>query len=313
MKRIVIVTACDDKYSPHCGALAASIFHNNTTCQIEFNILTDYISPGNKGKFAQLANDFHQTINIINVDKSRFDNMPIGELFEDHINISTYYRLLITEVFSTEDKILYLDSDIIVRKNLANLWDTDLEGFAFGGVRDITAMQQSCPIRLQYPVFDSYYNAGVGLYNLKYLRQTNFEGIVADFIKNNFSLIVCHDQDILNACFHGRFKSISETWNMVNDFLLYRYSYCGENEEAFNRAKKDCAIVHFTTSMKPWYKECQNPYKYEYWKYLKMTLWKDNKEISFFKNRWARFIYLLKGYLKVILLAVGIKRGFVRL
>lgn len=312
MEKIIIVAACDDKYSSHAGALAASVFANNQDVVVEFNLLTDFMSEENQQKFLQLATTFKQVVKIIHVDKSRFENLPIGQAFEDHINISTYFRLLIPDVFCSEDKILYLDSDMIVRKSLLPLWNSEIRNYAFLGVRDIEEMQQTNPLRLNYPIEDSYFNAGMGLYNLDYLKQLGFNEIVSEFIANHSNLIICHDQDILNACFHGKFKPVSETWNMLNDFLTYRYQYYGEDKTSFEAAKKDCCIVHFTTAIKPWHKECQNPYKSDYWKYLKMTPWKDEKPVFFFSNIYQRYMYLSKWRIKKIISKIGFKRGYIK-
>lgn len=173
MEKIIIVAACDDKYSSHAGALAASVFANNQDVVVEFNLLTDYMSEENQQKFLQLATTFKQVVKIIHVDKSRFENLPIGQAFEDHINISTYFRLLIPDVFCSENKILYLDSDMIVRKSLLPLWNSEIRNYAFLGVRDIEEMQQTNPLRLNYPIEDSYFNAGMGLYNLDYPQIRN--------------------------------------------------------------------------------------------------------------------------------------------
>lgn len=313
MEKIIIVAACDDNYSSHAGALATSIFANNRDVIVEFNLLTDYLSEGNRIKFRKLAAMYHQTVNIINVDKSRFESLPIGESFEDHINICTYYRLLIISIFKDVDKVIYLDCDMIVRKSLLPLWHEDVEGYAFAGVMDITSMQKSCPLRLHYPVEESYYNSGMCVYNLKYLREISFDDIVAGFIAQHANLIVCHDQDIMNACFHGKYKTVEETWNMLNDFLVYRYDYNGIDEVSFEAAKRDCSIVHFTTAIKPWHKECQNPYTYEYWRYLRMSPWQKEHSVSFFSSTCQSVLYRLKWSLKKVLAGVGIKRGYIKL
>lgn len=312
MEKIIIVAACDDKYSSHAGALAASIFANNSEVAVEFNLLTDYLSEENRRKFEQLATKFHQIVHIVDVDKSRFESLPIGEAFEDHINVCTYYRLLIPSILQDVNKLIYLDCDMIVRESLLPLWQEDVEGYAFAGVMDIASMQRTCPLRLHYPVAESYYNSGMCVYNLRYLREHAFDDIVSDFITHHADLIVCHDQDIMNACFHGQYKPVPEKWNMLNDFLAYRYEYNGEDVPSFESAKRDPAIVHFTTAIKPWHAECQNPYTDEYWKYLRMTPWKDERPVRFFPSSRQSFLYRMKWGLKRVLAGVGIKRGYVR-
>ena len=46
--------------------------------------------------------------------------------------------------------------------------------YAIAGVKDIISNQLSGPRRLGYDSKDSYFNAGVGVWNIVYLREHNF-------------------------------------------------------------------------------------------------------------------------------------------
>ena len=70
MERIVIVTACDDKYAQYCGVLITSIFDNNKENNVIVNILTDYISDENRNLMQQLERMYGRNINIINIDNA---------------------------------------------------------------------------------------------------------------------------------------------------------------------------------------------------------------------------------------------------
>lgn len=312
-ENLIVVTACDDKYCPHSGAMLASLFTNNSRYSITANILTDDMSALNRTRFQEMESMFGQKINVILVDKKQFEHLPIGEYFADHINICTYYRLLAVNLFPQEHRILYLDSDIIIRHDVSEFWKMNLDNCAFAGVKDVSFMLETCPQRLSYPVSDGYFNAGVGLYNLDYLRSVDFNAIISEYIASNLDNILYHDQDILNACFHGKFKSVSEKWNMVNDFLLRNYQYKGDDYISFNMARTDASIVHFTSLYKPWYRECQNPYKKDYWKYLKMTPWKEMQPQNIIQSKLKRYKYYLKEYIKKMLGVLGLKYGYIRL
>lgn len=272
MERIVIVTACDDKYAQYCGVLITSIFDNNKENNVIVNILTDYISDENRNLMQQLERMYGRNINIINIDKELFSALPLPS-HAPQINICTYYRLLIPTLFPTEERVLYLDCDMIVRKNLMELWKTDLKGYAFAGVRDCYQMQRAC-IRLNYTLDEYYYNAGMGLYNLNYLREIGFDKIVKTFIHEHYDLIICHDQDILNACFHGQFKSVSVRWNLLDVFIRRDYKYPYDDKDDFISSCKDGAIIHYSgPCSKPWFKDTLHPYVKDFLHYYEISPW----------------------------------------
>ena len=49
-----------------------------------------------------------------------------------HISVETYYRFLIQKVLPFYDKVLYLDSDIIINGDIAKLYNIDLQGKLLG-------------------------------------------------------------------------------------------------------------------------------------------------------------------------------------
>lgn len=307
MERIVIVTACDDNYAPYCGILITSIFYNNKGSKVIVNILTDYISEKNRALLEQLADSFGQTINVVYIDKKLVSHLPLPS-HAPQINICTYYRLLIPTIFPNEERIIYLDCDMIVRKSLVDLWNTDLTGVAFAGVRDCYLMQSSCCIRLKYPVEDYYYNAGMGLYNITYLLEVGFDKIVKKFVDNNYDLIKCHDQDILNACFHGHFKSVSTTWNMLDIFLHRSYPYEYDDIDDFLCSRKDPAILHYSgPCSKPWFKDTFHPYLKDFLKYYEMSPW--DFEMKYRLPFFPRIKSYVKHYLHELLGSIGLKYG----
>lgn len=306
MERIVVVSACDDKYAQYCGILITSIFDNNKDSEVVANILTDYISEDNRKLLKLVADKYCQTINVIDIDKSQFAHLPLPA-HAPQINICAYYRLLIPALFSSEDRVLYLDCDMIVRKSLVDLWRTDMVDYAFAGVRDSYLMQRCCS-RLKYPLEEYYYNSGMLLFNIKYLKENNYDFIVQKLIKDHYDLIVCHDQDILNACFHGHFKPISTTWNMLDIFLHRDYPYEYEDIADFRSSRVDPAILHYSgPCSKPWFKDTYHPYKYEFLKYYEMSPWRF--EMKYRLPLMLRIESYVKYYWHEFLGFIGLKYG----
>ena len=70
------------------------------------------------------------------IDKELFEGYKTGP----HINYATYFRFFATAVVESE-KVLYLDSDIIVTGDLSTLFEIDLKGYSIGAVDDVYAYE----------------------------------------------------------------------------------------------------------------------------------------------------------------------------
>lgn len=297
MEPIHIACACDNNYVPHCGALIMSIFENNKNNNIDVNVVTDGFSDENIAKLKQVERHYRQKINIVKIDISRLANFPIEKSFNGYINLSTYYRLLLPDLFPNYDKILYLDCDIIVRGDLGQLWNTDISKYSIAGIHDSTSMVVTGPQRLCYPETESYYNAGVGLYNLDYLRKIDFVSKAFEYIKSNKEKIRFQDQDVLNGVLHGTFKQISVKWNLMEVFLLKKPLIESEMMADLSSCITSPSVIHYTNVLKPWFKECNHPYKSEYWKYIHMSPWK-NVKAQYKYNFTKRTALYVKRFIK---------------
>ena len=59
---------------------------------------------------------------------------------------SAYVRLAVSKNLDNIDKFIYIDCDTLILQNLEELWDTDIDGYAVGGVSD--AMSARCNLAL---------------------------------------------------------------------------------------------------------------------------------------------------------------------
>lgn len=303
MADIKIACACDNNYVTHCGALIASIFANNRKNRVEANILTDGISNENKRKLELLANEFNQEVKIVVIDSSLFSVFS-KSVSKIKLPIQTYYRLIIPTIFKAYDKILYLDVDMIVCADLAEIWNINLEDKVIAGVPDTARNIAPACKRLGYPISDSYYNAGFGLYNLNAMRKTGLWEKAIDIVMKNPEKLLYHDQDLLNCIYHGQFLEVSLKWNFMQPFFMLEPSVVDRQKAELDKYIHNPCIIHYTASLKPWFIECEHPYKSEYWKYLKMTPWNDRKPVHVYYNLRTLLNYLhtklveLKFYLK---------------
>ncbi len=284
--RIIVVCAADNKYAPYCGAMITSLFHNNNNNEVEVNIISSYFDEDNLKKFRLLELQFNQKINIVEIDKSYYTSLPIGKKFTN-ISVEAYFRLSATSLFKDYDKVLYLDCDMIVNEDLLPLWNIDINNYAFAGIEDSLSSINYNLKRLGYCNENSYYNSGMGLYNLKFLREFDFERKVNDMIKNHYDLIVYHDQDIINYVCHGFFKNVSIRWNLLDCFLMEKPDISLDRLDDFERWIQNPGIIHFSAKYKPWNTEGFHPYSDVFWKYVKMSPWSDLIPVPRFKGKQA--------------------------
>ena len=112
-----------------------------------------------------------EVIDVIDYYNKEFANSPNENCYASPY---TLLRLLADLIPGMPDKILYLDVDIIVNRDIRLLWDIDIEGYEYAAARD------------QYGkilINPNYINAGVLLLNMKYMRETNLLGKARELIR----------------------------------------------------------------------------------------------------------------------------------
>ena len=57
-------------------------------------------------------------------------------LYPNYITSESFYRLFMPAIFSQYDKMLYLDSDTIVCKDLSQLYNNDIDNFYAGVIKE---------------------------------------------------------------------------------------------------------------------------------------------------------------------------------
>jgi lipopolysaccharide biosynthesis glycosyltransferase len=200
--------------------------------------------------------------------------LPLEE--HAHQTIDAYTRLWVAEFFPSEvNRVLYLDGDIVVVGNIAPLWNMDLGGALVGAV-DVPGSEKTMA-RFEICAKDGYFNSGVFLIDLAQWRETRALDQALDYITANAER-VRHDQDALNACFHDRRKHLEYRWNAMWPFFypaVYGTPLLPFSKSKIEAVRRSAQIIHFNGPMKPWSYLCDHPRRAEYWRYLKLTEWRD--------------------------------------
>ena len=262
---IHIACAADNKYIQHTVVMLTSLFENNNENQIHIHFFSADFSTENENKVKQTVFKYQQLFTFYPLDASLFKDCYVS----DHVSFATYYRIVIPDfLIHQTNKILYLDTDIVVCENLKPLWDINIENYTIGAVNEIN---DEGPSRLGFDEKYKYFNAGILLINAKTWVTENLKDTLFKYIKTHFNKLTFWDQDALNANLYNKRLIIDPKWNQLssvfevdNTTLLAYYS-----TSEIKQLKQFPAIIHFSGSSKPWDLLNIHPFKSIYYKYLK--------------------------------------------
>jgi len=260
-KQMNIVFSCDKNYFKHLCAVLVSILRNaKADREFSFKILSCDWGGEEVEKICKLKSIKNFDLELINVDKSNFEKMPL--LNSEYMSSQTYFKYLICDIFKTLERVLYLDVDICVRGDLLELYNTDFEGNLAVVVGDfykkIDELTQELGVK-------NYFNAGVMLFNLEGLRR---EKIAEKLFENTERMaregkIKFFDQCVFNYTLDGRVKFVSPKYNAQLGLFqtIFQKMY---SEDVLKAAIENPVIVHYTTEKKPWSAECPHPFKEDF-------------------------------------------------
>lgn len=292
-KRIFVACSADENYAPHLAVMLVSLLENiDKDYLVDIKILDGGISGESKGRISVSLGQYDCVFEFVPVQTERFKK-AIGE--NSHFSATAYARLFLPDLFPDLEKIIYLDCDIVVRGDIAKLWDTDLAGKMVAASPVLFPFYYDLLFEIfKIPQDNGYFSSGVMVMDLAKMRAQNFSSRAFDFIL----LTNVADQDVLNALLHDDFKRLDFKWNQTiesyvgrgleNTAAAQRSFY---RKEEFLSAKKDPQIVHFDGALKPWHFGLIHPYKNLYEKYLAKTEFRGAKKTFKFKRLVSFYAY----------------------
>lgn len=199
------------------------------------------------------------------------------------INIETYYRIVGAKLLpETVNRILYLDVDMVIKGRLDPLYDMDITGHPFVVCEDIYGkinnFHEINKERLGIPFEYTYFNAGVMLYNMEYLRNTNEIDRILENVYENYERYVYNDQDVMNELYYRELLYVGwdeyncpPAWYYLDKeslkrnqlvFATYELLQDKQSEEQLianyqnvtRQILDNARIVHYLGDTKPWSK-----------------------------------------------------------
>ena len=296
MNDISIVFICDDNYVMPTGVAINSLRINR--CKQTFYkiyVLTNNVAEENEAKILMLNDEnFSIEIKHLNKNETYVKNYMKNKKRAAHVSYTALYKFDICNIFESMDKILYLDSDIIIKSDLIELFNTDLGEKYAGVVKDYAPMKYNPPITEKLKInHTAYFSSGVMLLNLKKMRDDNLYEKLVEYSINGLNFF--RDQDTFNVVFKENviylsFKYNANLSNLIkyDSEIISKYYDLVFYENKINYFK-DAYIIHMTTLEKPWKKFA--PYLTKLFKYyLNNSPFKQKFKVRFSKVLFMAFI-----------------------
>ena len=180
--------------------------------------------------------------------KGRLEGVYIDPRYTEAASL----RLLLPELLPELDRILYLDCDIIVRQDLAKLWETtELADNYLAGVYEAAIEGQAERFRALGCDPAKYFNSGFLLMNLAQMRAEKVSEKLLEACRVPY--LEFPDQDALNQVCLGRVVPLSPLYNSIRTFFIPKYRPDFERQYGsglWEKVQKE-ATIHYTGG-KPW-------------------------------------------------------------
>ena len=256
---IPVFFACDDSYVKFMMVTLQSLIdHASVENQYKIHILHTNISLINQEKVKEMETE-QVSIEFRDVTPE-LDRISTKLSIRDYYSNTTYYRIFIPEMYPQYSKVIYIDSDIILLKDIALLYQYHLGENYLGGVQDYLVKHVDVFGEYVEKVLGisraAYFNAGVVLINSHLFRKKKIEKQFVELL-DMYSFVVAQDQDYLNILCQNHVLWIDSMWNVQ----------MSEKEE---RPDRRIGLIHYNFAGKPWYDK-KSRYAQHFWKCAEKT------------------------------------------
>ena len=230
---------------------------DSTRCNIY--VIADELTEENERHFVGMGSE-GATVRVIR--QSARDLKSLHAYTQNSMCVATPSALLkfsLGETLSHLDKVLYADGDVIFRKDMLDLFNTELCDNIVAAVPDTGIMYSQRPILHSVK---TYFNSGIMLLNLKKMREGGYAGKLIEAKRQSTDTSLM-DQNVLNQVFDGQVLPLPVRYNclfvnLVRAYCLGSFRFGKFNEmfstdyAGFKDLLEDTAVVHYSSKDKPW-------------------------------------------------------------
>lgn len=244
---IHIALTFDDKYwAPAYATMRSICMVSARRTDIVFHLMHVGLSVRHRADLDAIVTEFgarlvDHDLDALGILKERIAPLPRVGM---HINTPIVYaRLFLTDIVPKDvERLIFIDSDMMVRADIAQLYELDLEGRALAAAPDPyrTGFQTGRDLKPKryYSTTDLFFNAGLLVIDTRKMAQINIVGTILDLLTPEEVAGLYYDQDMLNIVFRNKWTVLDKLWNLQNPLPAHEVL--------------DPFVVHYTGIHKPW-------------------------------------------------------------
>lgn len=252
-KHISILLTLNTYYSKYSIVMLTSLFMNNSEARFDIYVMYSELSISAQQSIEEMVKAYGNRVFFLRVDKSNYDGFPTSKA----LTVECYFVCLAhLSLPESLERILYLDSDIIVDGSITELYEMDFEDnylIACGqSFEKINGNYYRLGARAER---GEKFNSGVMLYNLRKMRQHISANYIKSIAKDNQYSFLLADQGLLNIVYEKQTKIIDSYYynfriSLMEDQLRYGESVHKGKPVIFHYVSRDYYRLGIST--KPW-------------------------------------------------------------
>jgi lipopolysaccharide biosynthesis glycosyltransferase len=281
---MIVAAGADDRFAmPMAVTLYSALTNIEQGRDVTVYILDGGISEQNRRRLTEILNVSHVKVNLewVRPDLSPLNGVKTTQAFSQ----ASYLRLLMPELIPDQiDRVIYLDSDLVVEKDLRRLWEAEMGDLPALAVQEyifpyvscldwVGETYELCRLSRKTP----YCNAGVMLMNLKRWRVQEIARGALEYLRKCPQFVRYADQDALNAMIAGAWGLLDPKWNVMLGGINVYGQWFGlsklEMQYAQEKLLHEPFILHFTGPLKPWRFVSRGSAQLRFFHYLKESKW----------------------------------------
>lgn len=256
---IKIAYVTDEAYvMPTCVSIVSLLENSADEHHYQIYVVANDISDKSEEELEKLSKE-NASITILNADTDKYRALASNCINKGiHVSYTAIYKFDLPTILAGEDKVLYLDGDTIINKDISDLYAEDVSGGYLAAVDDMLNKKEVQGTYLGNQIGltgNHYFNSGVMLLNLKKMREDNTVSSLVEYRRSGINYFM--DQDALNTVLAPGCKLLPCRYNFMST-SINRYSlqklkeFCYKEYDTIEDCIADQSILHLTDKIKPW-------------------------------------------------------------
>ncbi|MEO5805554.1 glycosyltransferase family 8 protein [Devosia sp.] len=242
----IALTFDDNFWAPAYATMRSVCLFTRRRKELVFHLLHRTLTAEHVADLKQIETEFGARLVFYDLDQNpSFTEIAARMPANSRWPAIVYGRLLIDQLLPADvARVLYLDCDIMLQDDVAQIHDIDLQGHPIAAVRDTLGafIAGGKDLRAKADTFDiadPYFNSGVIVIDVEAWRQARILTQMDALLAQGIMARLYYDQDLLNLVFRNTWLPLPARWNTI--------------EARRAHEPTDPAILHYTSKQKPWF------------------------------------------------------------